>query len=148
MMAEYKRPNVTADIIIPDSKGRILLIRRKNQPFRGYWALPGGFMDVGRETVEDCARREALEETNLKIELTGLLGVWSKPDRDPRWHTVTCVFAAEPVSEEAAGQARGLDDAAECSWFDPHTAVFEKLDLAFDHREILKAYLRQQIQPG
>ena len=124
----YRNPLPTVDIIIELEAG-IVLIKRKNPP--PGWAIPGGFIDYG-ECAEDAAVREALEETGLRVSLKRLLGVYSRPDRDPRHHTISAVFVAT-----ASGEPRGLDDAAEA-------AVFSEGDLpesiAFDHAEILEDY--------
>lgn len=126
----YKNPIPTVDIII-EIHGEIILIERKNPPFG--WALPGGFVDYG-ESIEKAAVREAQEETSLDVELMGLLGVYSEPDRDPRFHTVTTVFVARAEGEPKAG-----DDAK-------HVGLFREdalpKELAFDHAVILKDYLR------
>src|SRR5215471_3769271 len=106
-MPAPQTPRVTVDIVIEliDRPGRpILLIERKHEPLG--WALPGGFVDIG-EQVEEAAVREAAEETNLRVELEVLLGVYSRPDRDPRGHTVSIVYVAS-----AQGDPRAMDDAA------------------------------------
>lgn len=125
-------PPLAADIIIEltDRSGRpIVLIERLNPPHG--WAIPGGFVDVG-ETVESAAIREAQEETNLNVTLKGLLGCYSRPDRDPRGHTASLVYIAE-----AQGEPRAQDDAK--------NFVICTLDelpqpLAFDHAKILQDY--------
>jgi 8-oxo-dGTP diphosphatase len=125
---------IAADAIIEliDRPGRpIVLIERRNPPLG--WALPGGFVDLG-ERVERAAVREALEETDLRVTLRGLLGIYSDPTRDPRGHTVTAVYVAE-----ARGEPRALDDARAL-------AVFGLDDLptglAFDHALVLADYRR------
>ena len=138
---DFPRANVTADIIILDTDGRILLIRRKKPPFQNGWALPGGFLDVGNETLEECAVREAREETGLDVELDTLVGVWSHPGRDPRGHTVTAAYRTRPVPREIAEEARGSDDAAEARWFKLDSPEFATTELAFDHREIVETAL-------
>ena len=127
-------PQLAADAIIElaDRPGRpIVLIERRNPPYG--FAIPGGFVDVG-ETVEHAAVREALEETSLQVTLKALLGCYSRPDRDPRGHTVTAVYVAE-----ATGEPRAADDAL-------NLAVFEidalPESLAFDHAMVLADYLR------
>jgi len=120
---ERKQPALTVDIVIP-LDGKIVLIKRKNEPFRDMWALPGGFVDYG-ETTEEAAIREAREETSLDVDLVALLGVYSKPDRDPRGHTVSVVYIARPVG----GELKGADDAAEAAAVDPRDVI----ELAFDH---------------
>ena len=122
-----KCPLLTVDAVILKD-GRFVLIRRKNEPFKGLWALPGGFVEAG-EKVEDAARREAREETGLDIELLALLGVYSDPKRDPRGHTVSVVYLAKP----AGGELRAADDAEEAALF----GALNYPDLAFDHAIIL-----------
>jgi ADP-ribose pyrophosphatase YjhB (NUDIX family) len=126
---EFRNPFPTADIIIEINGAGIVLIKRKNPPHG--WAIPGGFVDYG-ESVEAAAIREAKEETSLDVELTRLLGVYSDPDRDPRFHTVSTVFVAR-----ASGTPIGQDDAAEARVF---TRDNLPDDLAFDHRSILDDY--------
>lgn len=121
-------PLLTVDSVI-FIHHRIVLIRRKNPPFQGKWALPGGFVEVG-ETVENAAVRETLEETGLKVQLLSLLGVYSDPVRDPRGHTVSVVYIAKPLG----GELRGADDAAEARLFSPD----ELPELAFDHGVIIR----------
>ncbi len=82
MMKNYKIPSLTTDIFIFDDNTNFILIKRKNDPFKNYWALPGGFVEYG-ESVETAAIREAKEETSIDVELIDLVNVYSKPDRDP-----------------------------------------------------------------
>ncbi len=119
MTEHYDRPNVTADMLIPNERGEILLIRRNNEPHKGQWAIPGGFIKVHRETVEECAIREAREETGLTVEIDRLIGVYSHPKRDPRWHNVTAAYLAKSISMEQAAQAKAGDDAGATLWIDP-----------------------------
>jgi len=133
-----KSPFVTSDCVIIAEDGEVLLIRRKNPPFQGHWALPGGFIETGQETVEECAVREAHEETNLRIEIDRLLGVWSRPGRDPRGHTVTCVYLTRPVPASRKTWARGCDDAADVMWIRPDSRALDSLPFAFDHRDIIE----------
>ncbi|MGH8335854.1 MAG: NUDIX domain-containing protein, partial [Gammaproteobacteria bacterium] len=95
-------PPIAADAII-EIGDRIVLIERKNTPYG--WAIPGGFVDFG-ETVEHAAIREAKEETSLDVELHALLGVYSRPDRDPRGQTISVVYVGR-----AAGTPVAQDDA-------------------------------------
>lgn len=127
-MARPTCPPIAADVII-EIDGRIVLIERKNYPHG--WAIPGGFVDVG-ETVEAAAMREMREETGLEVELTDLLGVYSRPDRDPRGHTVSLVYVGR-----AQGSPRADDDAKDAALF-PLDAP--PAPLAFDHAEILADY--------
>jgi 8-oxo-dGTP diphosphatase len=126
-------PRVTVDSLTLDGAGRILLVRRGRPPFEGSWALPGGFVEDG-ETVESACVRETREETGLQVEIVSLCGVYSRPDRDPRGHTVSIVFRCRPV----AGEPAGGDDAAEARWF--RTDEWKALDFAFDHAEIVSAH--------
>lgn len=126
-------PLLTVDIIIEmtDRPGRpIVLIERRNPPHG--WALPGGFVDVG-ETLQLAAVREAREETSLDVQITKLLGNYSDPGRDPRFHTASAVYIAA-----AQGEARAADDAANLGFFAPS----ECPALAFDHAQIIADYLR------
>lgn len=131
-MPRPQTPLLAADTVIEleGQPGRIVLIERRNPPYG--WALPGGFVDVG-ESMEAAAVREALEETSLKVELQCLLGVYSRPDRDPRGHTVSAVFVAR-----AGGEPQAADDAKSLQIVDPAGL---DLTLAFDHRKILDDYL-------
>ena len=130
MIEKYKNPLLTVDIII-EINGKIVLIQRANPPYG--WALPGGFVDYG-ESLESSAIREAKEETGLEVTLTGLLGVYSRPDRDPRFHTLSVVYLAG-----GSGVLEGGDDAARARIFSP-TALPEPM--AFDHSEIVRDYLK------
>lgn len=129
-MARPDCPPIAADVII-EIDTRILLIERKNFPFG--WAIPGGFVEFG-ETVEQTAVREAREETSLEVELRALLGVYSRPDRDPRGQTVTIVYIGRGV-----GNPRAADDAQNVELFQPDLLPST---IAFDHREILADYRR------
>jgi 8-oxo-dGTP diphosphatase len=129
-MAFPRTPALTTDAVIFDSKGRVLLVRRGNPPFKGEYALPGGFVDVG-ETVEEACRRELKEETGIVVGALALVGVYSDPHRDPRGHTCSVVFlgrVADGVTPRAG------DDAAAAEW----VADWRGLALAFDHAQILR----------
>jgi 8-oxo-dGTP diphosphatase len=128
-------PRLTVDSLTRDAAGRLLLIRRGCPPFEGRWALPGGFVEYG-ETTEAACVRETLEETGLAVEIEGLAGVYSRPDRDPRGHTVSVVYRCRAVG----GDVRGGDDAAEARWFTP--SDLGRVSWAFDHAEIVGANLR------
>jgi ADP-ribose pyrophosphatase YjhB (NUDIX family) len=122
-------PPVAADVIT-EIGDKIVLIERKNFPLG--WAIPGGFVDFG-ETVEQAAMREAREEISLEVEIRALLGVYSRPDRDPRGQTITIVYIAR-----AGGEPRAADDAKTVALFDPRKSPSP---LAFDHAEILVDYV-------
>jgi 8-oxo-dGTP diphosphatase len=135
MSDAWTSPRLTVDALARDAAGRILLVRRGRPPFEGRWALPGGFVETGETTEEACAR-ETLEETGLAVEVGGIAGVYSRPDRDPRGHTVSIVYFCRPVG----GDLRGGDDAAEARWFD--AAEASSLSFAFDHAEIVGVHVR------
>ncbi|MGI6455618.1 MAG: NUDIX domain-containing protein [bacterium] len=142
MTQEFPRPNVTADMLIINEQGEILLIRRNNPPFQGHYAIPGGFIEVNQETVEECAIREAEEETGLRVEIDQLVGVYSHPKRDPRWHNVTAVFLSKTISMQQAQQAVAGDDAGEVLWVHPESDQLKQIDLAFDHDRIIADALK------
>lgn len=126
-----RNPFPTVDVIIHDPERGIVLVERRNHPHG--WALPGGFVDTG-ESVEEAAVREAQEETGLRVQLTDLLGVYSNPERDPRFHTMSVVFVGRAEEPHAL---KGGDDAAAARFF-PLRSWGE---LAFDHGMILEDYL-------
>ena len=88
---QIQGPRLATDCIVADEAGNLVLIRRRNEPFKGSYALPGGFVEAG-ETIEDACRREVKEETNLEIYDMRLVGVYSGPGRDPRGHVVSVAF--------------------------------------------------------
>ena len=126
-MSGPETPKLMVDVVVPSEEGHVLLIRRASDPYEGYWALPGGFVEVG-ETLEDAAVREAEEETGVKVEVARLVGVYSNPDRDPRGHNVSCAYLARVLE----GEPSAATDAAEVSFLDPST-----VELAFDHEKII-----------
>lgn len=134
-MGNYRNPSLTVDIFIYDENNNFILIKRRNEPFKDYWALPGGFVDYG-ETVEDAAKREALEETSITVKLEQLVGVYSKPDRDPRRHTVSITYTAKGNMENMKAD----DDACDIGIFTMKD--LEKLNIAFDHEEIISDCLK------
>ena len=126
-------PLVAVDaVILINNKQDLVLIRRRNPPFQGELALPGGFVDVG-ETVEHACIREAREETNIKVKIIKLIGIFSLPDRDPRGHNISIAFLCEPVTEKEKPKA--MDDAASLEII-PLTKL-SPLKLAFDHKDII-----------
>jgi 8-oxo-dGTP diphosphatase len=131
VVLRHRNPVPTVDIIIELRDRGLVLIQRANPPYG--WALPGGFVDYG-ESLEDAARREAREETGLKVALLGQLHTYSDPRRDPRQHTISTVFVAS-----AQGTPQAADDARSL-------AIFATEDLprplAFDHARILADYLK------
>ena len=121
-------PALTTDCVVFDARGYVLLIRRKHEPFRGSYALPGGFVDTG-ETVENACRRELKEETGLDVGALRLIGVYSDPDRDPRGHTCSVAYLASVDRT----QVQAGDDAAAAEW----VGDWRSQIVAFDHAKIL-----------
>lgn len=130
-IVHYRNPVPTVDALIHIPGRGVVLVERLNEPYG--WALPGGFVDYG-EPAELAAIREAKEETGLTVELSGLLGVYSDPSRDPRHHTLSVVYIAQAVDpdELAAGDdAKGVGVFPVGQWPSP---------LCFDHARILNDY--------
>ena len=131
-MTKYANPTPTVDVILQrDSK--VLMIRRRKDPFKDRLALPGGFVNEG-ETAEDAMRREAIEETSLEVEPVDILGVYSDPKRDPRKHILTVVFIGIIVG----GTEKAGDDAASIEWV--KIPDIQPQQIAFDHAQILRDY--------
>jgi 8-oxo-dGTP diphosphatase len=122
-----KTPLLTVDALIIYEE-KIVLIKRENLPYKGMFALPGGFVDIG-ETVEEAVVRETKEETSLDFEIVSLLGIYSDPKRDPRGHTISMCFIGVGSGDLKAG-----DDAREVELFD----IYSVPELAFDHNKIIE----------
>ena len=122
-----QRPVVAVDVLIRKDDGYVF-IKRKNEPYRGCWAIPGGLVEYG-ETVEQAAEREAKEETGLDVKLIRLVGVYSDPTRDPRGHCISIAYLAEVVS----GELRAATDAKKAK-------IFKRKpdNLVFDHSKIFE----------
>jgi len=131
---KYKYPALTADALILYKKTNLILIRRKNPPFQGQFALPGGFIDKGESPEQACVR-EAFEETSLNVRILRHVGAFSGPDRDPRGEVVTIAFLCEPLKKNQKPKAR--DDAATVEIV-PISKI-PSLKLAFDHIDIINA---------
>jgi 8-oxo-dGTP diphosphatase len=131
---KYAHPAVTVDCVIfsiNSPNPEVLLIKRRNDPFKGLWALPGGFVDMN-EILVNAAKRELFEETSLDgIELTQL-SAFDRPGRDPREWTLSIAFTG--VFEGSKENARASSDARELAWF----TLPDLPRLAFDHEEIVK----------
>lgn len=130
---KYPHPSVTTDCVIFGFDGKdlnILLVERGLEPFKGSWALPGGFLKMD-ETVEECAKRELMEETNVSNVFLEQFHTFSAVDRDPRERVITVAFYAlvKPSDYEVIGG----DDAAQAEWFNQN----ELPPLAFDHEDVI-----------
>lgn len=125
-MSFPETPALVADCVVFDVRDRLLLVRRGSEPFKGWYALPGGFVDVG-ETVEAACTREVEEETGVPISAQRLLlvGVYSKPDRDPRGHSVSIAYSTRI---EASAEPKPGSDADSAEWI----SDWSDLSLAFN----------------
>ena len=130
----YKTPKITVDGII--KKGNeILLIKRRNIPFKNSWALPGGYLEYNEKT-EDAVIREIFEETGLFTEIINLIGVYSDPKRDPRDHTVSIIYELSIIK----GKLESGDDATDVNFFNLNNLPD---NLSFDHKKVIKDYIRE-----
>ena len=130
MSGGRRNPALTVDGIVI-YEGKLVLIERGREPFKGMHALPGGFVEYG-ERVEAAVIREVREETGLETEIVKFHGIYSDPGRDPRGHTVSAVYEMKPVG----GDLRAGDDATRVKLFD----LDELPELAFDHGLIMSDY--------
>ncbi len=129
---KYPRPAVTVDAVVfrkEHNNLQILLIRRKNPPFEGMWALPGGFVDMD-ETLEEAAARELKEETGIELNDMKQLKAYGAVNRDPRHRTISIVFTGLINGHQ---EIKAGDDAANAKWFPLNNLP----PLAFDHFEIV-----------
>lgn len=134
---QYPHPAVTADCVIFSYDGndiKVLLIQRGNDPYKGKWAFPGGFMNID-ETAEQCAIRELKEETSLKDVVLEQFFTFTNINRDPRERVISIAFMGIAKSSEI----KGNDDAIDAQWF----SLNKIPDLAFDHDLILKKALEK-----
>jgi len=127
MLPPQKHPFVTVDGIVLVG-GKVVAVVRRNDPFRGMPALPGGFIELG-ERAEDAVVREVCEETGLETKVRRVVGVYSDPSRDPRGHVIAIVFELDRIG----GELRASSDAADVRLLDPDVLP----PLAFDHARIL-----------
>lgn len=135
----YEKPSVTVDVILFTIKRenlQVLLVKRKNTPFMGQWAIPGGFVRV-KESLEDAARRELVEETNVKNIYIEQLYTFGAPERDPRGRVITVAYFALVNSKEL--NIKAATDVYDVKWF----SVYNLPKLAFDHKEILDCALQR-----
>jgi 8-oxo-dGTP diphosphatase len=138
-VTKYERPSVTVDVVIfgvMEGELKVLLIQRKNWPFEGMWAIPGGFVDMD-EPLEDAAARELYEETGVEGVYPEQFYTFGQPDRDPRTRVITVAYLA--LVDAGRLQPRAADDAADVGWFSVH----DPPPLAFDHVDVLKRALQR-----
>ncbi len=136
---DYPRPSVTVDIVLltktlPHSE--VLLIRRKNPPFKNLWALPGGFLEMD-ESLQESALRELHEETGISDVQLKQIGAYGEPNRDPRGRVITIAYIGIVKSEQQAAVAGS--DASEVAWF----STADLPQLAFDHNDIIVKALEE-----
>ena len=125
---------VTVDVLVINKKtDEILLIKRLNEPFKDCWALPGGFVDEN-EDLEQAARRELFEETNIETDEMTQIGTFGKPYRDPRGHMISVAYQTNLIESQ---KVKAKDDAKEVKWF----SIKDLPELAFDHLEIINSIL-------
>ncbi len=137
---KYEYPIPTINAIIHNDKNQILFVKRKNNPFKNNLSLPGGFVNYG-EKIEDALKREVKEETSLSIEPLEILGVYSDPDRDPRYHVISSVFVC--LIMDGMNGKDGYDARGRC-WVNINE--IENNTYAFDHKMIIQDYLKWRIQ--
>ena len=142
--AHWERPSVTVDVIVvarQDTRFKVLLVRRGNPPFEGYWAIPGGFVEPN-EPLEAAARRELWEETGAELSHLEQMYTFGDPGRDPRGWTISVAFLALLGRQEVESwQLQAGSDAGALDWFDMDALP----PLAFDHAEIL-AHARRALK--
>jgi len=136
---DWPRPMVTADAAVfafVEGRPKLLLIRRKREPFKDRWALPGGFVEI-EEDLPEAVVRELTEETGLRDIPLEQLRAFGKPGRDPRGRTITVAYFG--IAGENWEQVKAADDAADVQWFD-----IEYLPpMAFDHDEIARCAIER-----
>ena len=157
---KYEKPSVTADVIVLSTDEtnaflRVLLIRRKNHPFKGCWAIPGGFVNI-EEDLDTAARRELKEETGVDAVYLEQLHAFGKVERDPRMRIISVAYVSL-IERSKLNQVQAADDAADAKWYlikkdELGNPVLEREDtqekmsfdaLAFDHQDILKLALQK-----
>jgi 8-oxo-dGTP diphosphatase len=136
---DYPRPSVTVDCVVfglDEEDLKVLLIQRSLEPFKGRWALPGGFVRM-EESLEDAARRELAEEAGVRPGLLEQLYTFGEPGRDPRGRVITVAYFALVKLTDHKVQA--ATDASEAAWF----SVWDMPKLAFDHAEVVATALQR-----
>ena len=154
--SKYERPSVTADIIVftinENDRLSLLMIQRGGHPYKGCWALPGGFLMAGKESAEEAAARELFEETGIQSAYLKQLYTFSQPGRDPRTHVISVAYTA--LIPRGRLQFKAGDDARDARlfavWLEGDALLLRcgettltEQDLAFDHAEIIKTAVRR-----
>lgn len=140
---EYEKADHTTDLVafaIENMVLKVALIERGLDPFKGMWALPGGFINVGTEDLDACARRELIEETSLDLSNVYVeqLYTYSDPSRDPRGHVISTAYYAL-IPADLFDTLKHKDDAKDAQWVNLADVIGETggMPLAFDHMQIL-----------
>jgi 8-oxo-dGTP diphosphatase len=149
MNKSYVNPSSTSTVIL-ERKGKVCLIKRKNNPFKGYFAFPGGFLENGKENLEQAAVREIEEETNYHIKLKNLnlLMVNSEVDRDPRGHVIDHVYYTSKFSGKGKAKDDASSDDAPGILYWKNINEVKKIKLAFDHSKVFDFYLKTKQNRG
>ncbi|GHO44983.1 NUDIX hydrolase [Ktedonospora formicarum] len=138
-VSKYERPSVTVDVVMMSLRQKdlqVLLVKRRAWPHEGMWAIPGGFVNMD-ESLEDAAKRELWEETQVENVYLEQLYTFGDPGRDPRTRVITVVYFALLDSERL--QVKAASDAVDVDWF----PVYDLPPLAFDHKKILEYTLNR-----
>ena len=137
----YPRPAVTVDCLVyreENGHREVLLIQRKNDPYKGKWALPGGFIEMD-ETLLEAAVRELREETGLNIPVMEQFRTFDAIGRDPRHRTISTVFIGN--TGNVSGRLRASSDASKVGWH----SIDKLPDLAFDHKDIIRLAIQRKL---
>ncbi len=137
---EHRNPLPTIDAIIHNNLNQVLLIRRKDNPYKNHLSLPGGFVNYG-EKVEEALKREIKDKVSLNIEPLEILGVYSDPIRDPRDHIMSIVFICLNMDDL---NGKNCDNMTEMHWI--NLTDLGNYNLAFDHKIILQDYCKWRDQ--
>ena len=132
-MKRRKSPILAVDGVIIE-KGKVLMVKQAHFPFIGYWVLPGGHVEY-RETVEQAIKREMKEELGVSVKIKGILGVYSDPKRDPRYHSVSVAY----LLKKGKGKISISKEASDYKYF-PLKSLPKKI--GFDHRKIIKDLIK------
>lgn len=151
---KFPMPAITVDLVVFDRMtDNILLIKRKKDPFKDCWALPGGFFNPTEHgekmdnSLRDAAIRELKEETNIDVldekfadRTLSFLTIQDKPNRDPRYRTITVVYVLTLFHGVDKLNVKAMDDAADIGWFCRQLLVNKLIPLAFDHQDTIEKF--------